>query len=267
MSLNLGARHRAMLLEMGISVWAPLQVVEPIPSDDHGRSAEAFASSVAAAKSLTARTTPTLRPVDTPPPATAHRTSTAENSAFHTAVAPAITSPVGDTALSNLRLHPPQVLYPLADATATPPELGNSWLIVAESMNPSNPLEGDAGRLLDNMLRAMRLNLHPQVFFSALERSGYGNAPTTDIPRSMVDNIAATAPSMVVVLGHVAARAVLGRTEPLGRLRVVPHELARCPCVVTYDPAFLMRSQEAKAAAWSDLCHALATVRARSLAS
>ena len=64
-----------------------------------------------------------------------------------------------------------------------------------------------------------------------------------------------------LVLGHVAARAALGRTEPLGRLRAGPHALAGCPAVVTYDPAFLLRSQDNKAAAWADLCRALAIVR------
>ena len=59
----------------------------------------------------------------------------------------------------------------------------------------------------------------------------------------------------------VAARAALGRTEPLGRLRAGPHVLAGCPAVVTYDPAFLLRSQDNKAAAWADLCRALAMVR------
>jgi len=37
--------------------------------------------------------------------------------------------------------------------------------------------------------------------------------------------------------------------------------LAGCPAVVTYDPAFLLRSQDNKAAAWADLCRALAMVR------
>ena len=68
-------------------------------------------------------------------------------------------------------------------------------------------------------------------------------------------------PALVLVLGHVAARAALGRTAPLGRLRAVPHAVAGRPAVVTYDPAFLLRSQDAKAATWADLCRALALVR------
>ncbi|AVT22004.1 hypothetical protein C7Y68_19960, partial [Paracidovorax avenae] len=36
------------------------------------------------------------------------------------------------------------------------------------------------------------------------------------------------------------------------------------PAVVTYDPAYLLRAPEAKAAAWADLCRGLAHVRAAS---
>jgi len=110
-------------------------------------------------------------------------------------------------------------------------------------MTPAEPLGGDAGRLLDNMLRAMQLHRHPRVFLAALERSAPGTEASADIPASLADAVAQLQPAMVLVLGHVAARAALGRTEPLGRLRAGPHVLAGCPAVVTYDPAFLLRSK------------------------
>ena len=67
---------------------------------------------------------------------------------------------------------------------------------------------------------------------------------------------------MVLVLGHVTARAALGRTEPLGRLRAELHQLAGCPAIVTSDHALLLRSQGYQGAAWADLCRALALVHA-----
>ncbi|MNV39277.1 Uracil DNA glycosylase superfamily protein [compost metagenome] len=161
-----------------------------------------------------------------------------------------------------LKLHPPQALYPTADPAKTPAELGGGWLIVTESVNASEPLQGDAGRLLDNMLRAMRLHQHPRVFVAALERASPGGEADDAIATTLTDVVQSLQPAMVLVLGHIAARVALGRTEPLGRLRAGPHALAGCPAVVTYDPAFLLRSQDAKAAAWADLCHALALVRA-----
>jgi uracil-DNA glycosylase family 4 len=164
-----------------------------------------------------------------------------------------------------LRLHPPQVLYPAADPAQAPTELGAGWLIVAESLTPAEPLGGDVGRLLDNMLRAMQLHRHPRVHLAALERTvsapGAAQEAADDVPAALAAMVAALQPSLVLVLGHVAARAALGRTEPLGRLRAGPHQLAGCPAVVTYEPAFLLRSQETKAAAWADLCRALAIVR------
>jgi len=160
-----------------------------------------------------------------------------------------------------LLLHAPRALYPTADPAQTPADLGSGWLIVAESPSPADPLGGDAGRLLDNMLRAMQLHKHPRVYFAALERPGPGTEASAHIPATLADAVTTLQPAMVLVLGHVAARAALGRTEPLGRLRAGPHELAGCPAVVTYDPAFLLRSQDTKAAAWADLCHALALVR------
>ncbi|WP_407830615.1 uracil-DNA glycosylase family protein [Verminephrobacter eiseniae] len=160
-----------------------------------------------------------------------------------------------------LKLHAAQALYPAADPAQTPAGLGSGWLIVAESLTPAEPLGGAAGRLLDNMLRAMQLHRHPRVFLAALERPGPGQPASADIPAALADTVAALQPALVLVLGHVAARAALGRTEPLGRLRAGPHQLAACPAVVSYDPAFLLRSPDTKAAAWADLCRALAMVR------
>ncbi|MNY42408.1 hypothetical protein D3C86_1772940 [compost metagenome] len=118
------------------------------------------------------------------------------------------------------------------------------------------------------MLRAMQLHRHPRVFLAALERAApVTEAQGADIAATLADTVATLQPAMVLVLGHVAARAALGRTEPLGRLRAGPHQLAGCPAVVTYDPAFLLRSQDNKAAAWADLCRALATVRGAPAAS
>jgi len=164
---------------------------------------------------------------------------------------------------SQHQLHAARPLYPGTDPAHTPAALGAGWLIVAESPTPADPLAGDVGRLLDNMLRAMQLHRHPRVYLAALERTTPGlGAASSDVASALVDTVATLKPAMVLVLGHVAARAALGRTEPLGRLRAGPHQVAGCPAVVTYDPAFLLRSQDSKAATWADLCRALATVRA-----
>lgn len=138
---------------------------------------------------------------------------------------------------------------------------------MTEGIAAADPLGGDVGKLLDNMLRAMQLHRHPRVFVTALERpapgarTAEGAAAPADVAAALAEVVTTLQPALVLVLGHVAARAALGRTEPLGRLRAVPHTVAGRPAVVTYDPAFLLRSQDAKAATWADLCRALALVR------
>lgn len=231
-----------MLQEMGVTVWGP----PPAPP----------APPAAAPVEARLPAAPQAAPLPAPPPVVA-----APRSALPPPPASHPAAPAAGPGAPALLLHAPRALYPTADPAQTPADLGSGWLIVAESPSPADPLGGDAGRLLDNMLRAMQLHKHPRVYFAALERPGPGTEASAHIPATLADAVTTLQPAMVLVLGHVAARAALGRTEPLGRLRAGPHELAGCPAVVTYDPAFLLRSQDTKAAAWADLCHALALVR------
>ena len=250
MSLHLDARQRAMLQEMGVTVWGPPPAT-PAPPAAAAVEASLPAAPLPAPAPVVAAPRSAPPPPAAAPPAAAPRTPPASQQA----------APAAGTGAPALLLHAPRALYPTADPAQTPTGLGSGWLIVAESPTPADPLGGDAGRLLDNMLRAMQLHKHSRVYFAALERPGPGTEASAHIPATLADAVATLQPAMVLVLGHVAARAALGRTEPLGRLRAGPHQLAGCPAVVTYDPAFLLRSQDTKAAAWADLCHALALVR------
>ena len=250
MSLHLDARQRAMLQEMGVTVWGPPPAT-PAPPAAAAVEASLPAAPLPAPAPVVAAPRSAPPPPAAAPPAAAPRTPPASQQA----------APAAGTGAPALLLHAPRALYPTADPAQTPTGLGSGWLIVAESPTPADPLGGDAGRLLDNMLRAMQLHKHPRVYFAALERPAPGTEASAHIPTTLADAVATLQPAMVLVLGHVAARAAVGRTEPLGRLRAGPHQLAGCPAVVTYDPAFLLRSQDTKAAAWADLCHALALVR------
>ncbi|WP_404300807.1 uracil-DNA glycosylase family protein [Alicycliphilus denitrificans] len=240
MSLSLDARQRAMLQEMGVTVWA---------------------APPARAAATPASPSPPAARTTAPVPAQGPGTATAAPQA--PAPAQRTTAPVAGTPATGLLLRPPVALYPQADPAATPPALGASWLVVLESPSPAAPLAGDSGRLLDNMLRAMRLHRHPRCFVATLARAAPGLPAEGDPPTAGLQQALATLrPSMVLVLGLGAARAVLGSREPLGRLRAGVHHLAGdTPAIVSYDPAYLLRAPEAKAAAWADLCRALALVR------
>ena len=119
-------------------------------------------------------------------------------------------------------------------------------------------LQGDAARLLDNMLRALQLQEKPRVFSAALHRA----PPDADLTHAQPLQPALEAvlrelrPDCVLVLGLASARAVLGRHDALGRLRAEPHHIAGVPTVVTYDPNYLLRAPQAKAGAWADLVQA-----------
>ncbi|WP_367066596.1 uracil-DNA glycosylase family protein [Oryzisolibacter sp. LB2S] len=258
MSLDLDARQRAMLQEMGVTVWAP-QPAAPMPAP-----APATAASPAPAgdPARTSAHTPAAQPPARPParpPTTPARAPAAAPHPVGSGAAPA--APAG---AAGLLLQPPQALYPQADAAATPAALGAAWLVVLESPTAHPALAADVEQLLDNMLRAMGLHRHPRTFVARLERVGAGApAGTGQEPGvGLQQALAQLRPSMVLVLGLAAARAVLGNREPLGRLRAGAHHLADgTPAVVSYDPAYLLRAPEAKAAAWADLCRALALVR------
>ncbi|GKS89230.1 MULTISPECIES: uracil-DNA glycosylase family protein [unclassified Acidovorax] len=254
MSLDLDARQRAMLAEMGITVWAPAAAPPAVP--------EPVVAAAPAAESMDAPT-PYAAPA-APRMAPAPQASAPAVARPAPVPAPVAVPPARDEAAGTAAaLQAPQPLYPQADPSATPVDLGAGWLVLAESATPDAPLTGDAGKLLDNMLRAMRLHRHPRVFFAAVQRTGAVGPGDAGIAHALHEALASLRPSMVLVLGLGAARAVLESREPLGRLRAGLHALpGGTPAIVTYDPAYLLRAPEAKAAAWADLCRALATVRA-----
>ncbi len=269
MSLDLDARQRAMLQEMGISVWAPQPAAPTVPA-----TATAAASAAMAAPMADEQATAPLRPAPaaTPaPPAQPAQAVPAPTRAPAPAAtpAPAVAAqpPAASAPGSGLVWHAPVAVYPQADPAATPTSLGAGWLVVVESATPGQPLQGDAGRLLDNMLRAMQLHKHPRTHVATLGRSG-GPSPEgcAEPADGMAQALEQLRPALVLVLGLGAARAVLGSREPLGRLRAGVQSLAgpgdmRVPAVVSYDPAYLLRAPDAKAGAWADLCRALALVR------
>lgn len=171
-------------------------------------------------------------------------------------------APSGATgAAGTWSLQAPQPLFPNADPQHTPAALGAGWLVVVEGRDGSDPLAGEAGRLLENMLRALQLHRHPRAFvclLGAAQPSGNVTAPAGS-PATLESAMAAVQPAVLLLLGRTVARALLGRTDPLGRLRAEPLQVAGVPAVVSYDAPYLLRAPpETKALAWADLCRARA---------
>ena len=262
MSLHLDTRQRAMLQEMGVHVWSP----RPAPVTAAPVATDTAARTASRAATPTAAPTPVPTPARTPRPAPSAPTTT---SAAPAAPAhPALT----------WTLQAPQPLYPnappatsatSADSRHTAPR----WLLLAEGSTGADPLAGDAGALLGNMLHALRLRQQPQVFICVLApQTPEASAGTSTADSANTNNtnnaapcaaalaqaIAQVQPAVVLVMGRAAARNALGRSEPLGQLRALSHSTSGVPAVVTYDAAYLLRAPAAKAGAWDDLCRARA---------
>jgi DNA polymerase len=161
----------------------------------------------------------------------------------------------------------PRRLYAAAGAVE------GGWLVVAD-MPPEadgrhgEPLAGDAGRLLDNMLRALQLHVGDVPVHLMRTHRGVASG-REESPQPFADvflpHAQALAPRFVLAMGPLAAQSLLQSGDPLGKLRgraVRLDTLGGAPLVVTYHPAYLLRNPADKARAWADLCLAADTLAA-----
>ena len=155
----------------------------------------------------------------------------------------------------------PQRLYDDASAGADTAQGG--WLVVADmAPEPDGrhgaPFAGDAGRLLDNMLRALQLHRGEQpVYLMRTYRGSTTDAST--FAGHFAAQAHALAPRVVLAMGPLAAQALFDSTEPLGKLRgriATPPSLPNAALIATYPPVYLLRNPADKARAWADLCAA-----------
>lgn len=149
------------------------------------------------------------------------------------------------------------------------------WLVVGEAPGEQEDLQGEpfvgkSGQLLDAMLRAIGLTRGD----AAPERQVYiANTIKCRPPRNrnpqpdemvrcepyLIRQIALLRPRIILAMGRFAVQSLLRSDEPVGRLRGRVHRYQGVPLIVTYHPAYLLRSPEDKARAWDDLCLALET--------
>ncbi|WP_309684049.1 uracil-DNA glycosylase family protein [Polaromonas sp.] len=252
MSLNLDKRQRAMLREMGVQIWQPAAPATPAaqaaPEAELPEPQRAINSIAATSRfpGTTAPIAPQNPPARRPPP-----------SAPVAAPAPPPQAPA-DSGAASWRLGEACALY--ADAGAAP---GARWLVLAETpaaalrAQPFEPLQGEAGKLLDNMLRAARKHQAGSVLLVPLARLAASSGLESELPAALAALLASARPDLVLVMGRLAAQALLQSTEPLGRLRGQVHRLQGAATVVSYDAHYLLRNPADKARAWDDLCLAM----------
>jgi DNA polymerase len=129
------------------------------------------------------------------------------------------------------------------------------------------PFVGRAGRLLDRMLQAIGFARERVYIANVLKCRPPGNrdpqpAEAERCAGFLARQVELVAPELILAVGRVSAQSLLRTDATVGRLRGRVHYFGpgRIPLVVTYHPAYLLRSPEQKAKAWSDLRLALRTL-------
>ncbi|RPI44627.1 MAG: uracil-DNA glycosylase [Betaproteobacteria bacterium] len=147
------------------------------------------------------------------------------------------------------------------------------WLFVgegpgAEEDAKGEPFVGQAGRLLDNMLAAIDLKRGENVYIANVVKC---RPPSNRNPESgemrccepyLSRQIELIRPKLIVALGKIAASHLLRTDASIASLRGRVHDYRGTPLIVTYHPAYLLRTLPDKAKSWADLCFARDTMRA-----
>lgn len=143
------------------------------------------------------------------------------------------------------------------------------WLVVGEAPGEQEdrqgqPFVGRSGQLLDAMLAAVGMSRERDVFITNVIKCrppGNRNPKPEEIAACspyLMRQIALLKPECILVLGRFAAQTLLGTDATIGNLRGRVHHLktdegVQIPVVVSYHPAYLLRSPSEKARAWQDL--------------
>lgn len=123
------------------------------------------------------------------------------------------------------------------------------------------PFVGRAGKLLDEMLAAIGYSRERNVYIANVVkcRPPGNRDPATEEAEAcrpyLEAQIALIQPKLIVALGRIAAQRLLATDLPLARLRGPLHHYGpeQTPLLVTYHPAYLLRSPREKAKSWQDL--------------
>ncbi|MFC3533981.1 uracil-DNA glycosylase family protein [Vogesella facilis] len=122
------------------------------------------------------------------------------------------------------------------------------------------PFVGKAGQLLENMLAAAGIDSERDVYICNLLKCrppGNRNPASDEIAecdRFLQWQIAAVQPELIVAVGRFAAQSLLQTQASLSSLRGKLHQHGQYPVLVSFHPAYLLRSPTEKAKAWQDWC-------------
>ena len=139
------------------------------------------------------------------------------------------------------------------------------WMVIGEAPGENEdqqgePFVGQAGKLLDNMLRSVGLDRRRNVYIANVLKCrppGNRNPEPQEVAQCepfLRRQVELVRPRMILAMGRFAVQTLLQSQDPIGRLRGRAHQYQGVPVVVTYHPAYLLRNLPDKAKAWADLC-------------
>jgi len=138
------------------------------------------------------------------------------------------------------------------------------WMLVGEAPGAEEdrlgePFVGQAGKLLDNMLAAVSLSRDRNVYIANVVKCrppGNRNPEPGEVAKCaphLLRQIDLVQPRLILAMGRFAAQALLGTDATIASLRGRVHRYAGVPLVVTYHPAYLLRTPQDKSKVWADL--------------
>lgn len=294
MSLNLDARQRAMLAHMGVATW----LLPALPDEQAAQPANARPVQHAAAQgsdrgpSMATGQAQPPSPIASPHPQTRQpvaREPSGQGARVSIASAPQAAAVPGGwvgllaevnacQACAMCQGRQGVVMTPLSE----PPRA--DWMVIGEPPDDEQeragmPFAGEAGALLDKMLKAVGANrlghpLHAQsqrvepaakAYLSLVLkcRPAVPVAPDEQALDAcavhLQREIALVQPKVILAMGRLAMRVLLSQSQdnalrlPLAKLRGRLWQYQGVPVVVTYPPAYLLRNPDDKAKAWEDL--------------
>ena len=255
--MTISARQCRYLQALGIQVWLPRGMrIEAggMPGAAARVAAEAAASGVSASAGKTpaatsaASATPTAAGAarQTPPPATS-------DPAWE-----ALRQQVSVCELCELSRSRTQTVFGVGNPNADLMIIGEAP--GAEEDQRGEPFVGRAGKLLDAMLRAVGFS-REQVFIANILkcRPPENRNPKPEEVAScepyLQQQIARVRPKLLLAVGRVAAQNLLKSETPIGKMRGRRYQYGadEIPVIVTYHPAYLLRSPREKRKSWQDL--------------
>jgi len=145
------------------------------------------------------------------------------------------------------------------------------WLFVGEGPGADEdaqgePFVGQAGKLLDSMIAAIQLKRGVNVYIANVVKCRPPGNRNPEAGEALAcepylhRQIDLIRPKLIVALGKVAAANLLATDASVASLRGKVHQYRGTPLIVTYHPAYLLRSLPEKAKAWTDLRFAIRTM-------